>query len=136
MKKIYYYSALAAENYGFKIAEDPYGNNIKFTGTVSESNPSEYEWDDKIVIGVFESENIKLLETVAPKTNREKIEEQFNLIHKDKKPEQILEESFNRTTNIIDKEKKQMEEDQREKILAIRAIYNIVSPKPSLRFKK
>ena len=105
MKKIYYYSALAAENYGFKIAEDPYGNNIKFTGTVSESNPSEYEWDDKIVIGVFESENIKLLETVAPKTNREKIEEQFNLIHKDKKPEQILEESFNRTTNIIDKEK-------------------------------
>ena len=38
-------------------------------------------------------------------TNREKIEEQFNLIHKDKKTEQILEESFNRTTNIIDKEK-------------------------------
>ena len=52
---------------------------------------------------------------VTPKTNREKIEEQFNLINKDKK---------------------QMEEDQSAKFLAIRVIYNIVSPKPSLRFKK
>ncbi len=29
-----------------------------------------------------------------------------------------------------------MEEDQRAKILEIRAIYNVTSPKPSLRFKK
>ena len=115
MKKIYYYSALAAENYGFKIAEDPYGNKIKFTGLVSENNPCEYQWDDKLIIGIFESEEIKLLEVVTPKTNREKIEEQFNLINKDKK---------------------QMEEDQSAKFLAIRVIYNIVSPKPSLRFKK
>ena len=115
MKKIYYYSALAAENYGFKIAEDPYGNKIKFTGLVSENNPSKYQWDDKLIIGIFESEEIKLLEVVTPKTNREKIEEQFNLINKDKK---------------------QMEEDQRAKILEIRAIYNVTSPKPSLRFKK
>jgi hypothetical protein len=136
MKNIYYYSALAAENYGFKIAEDPYGNKIKFTGLVSENNPSEYQWDDKLIIGIFESEEIKLLEVVAPKTNREKIEEQFNLINKDKKSEQILEESFNRTTNIINKEKKKMEKEQSAKILAIRAIYNIASPKSSLRFKK
>ena len=84
MKKIYYYSALTAENYGFKIAEDPYGNKIKFTGLVLQNNPSEYQWDDKFVIGIFESEDIKLLDVVAPKTNREKIEEQFNLINKDK----------------------------------------------------
>ena len=74
MKNIYYYSALTAENYGFKIAEDPYGNKIKFTGLVLENNPSEYQWDDKFVIGIFESEDIKLLDVVAPKTNREQIE--------------------------------------------------------------
>ena len=115
MKKIYYYSALAAENYGFKIAEDPYGNKIKFTGLVSENNPCEYQWYDKLIIGIFESEEIKLLEVVAPKRNREKIEEQFNLIHKDKKTEQILEESFNRTTNIIDKEKNKWKKIKEQK---------------------
>ena len=52
---------------------------------------------------------------VAPKRNREKIEEQFNLIHKDKKTEQILEESFNRTTNIIDKEKNKWKKIKEQK---------------------
>ena len=41
--------------------------------------------------------------------------ENFNLIHKDKKTEQILEESFNRTTNIIDKEKNKWKKIKEQK---------------------
>lgn len=73
---------------------------------------------------------------VTPKTNREKIEEKFNLINKDKKPEQILEESFEHTKNNLGKERTQRNKEQSAKILAIRSMYNVCYPKPSSRIKK
>lgn len=93
-KQIYYYSEYAASNYGFKIAETVDGKKIKFTGFAAENMPFDYNWNDKVSVGIFNPEDLKLIENVAPKSNREKLDEHLQKINAGKSLDQIIEESY------------------------------------------
>lgn len=134
-KNIYYYSAFAAANYGFKIAQTIDGKEIKFTGFIEESNYSNYDWSDKKIVGIFNSKELTILNNISPKSNREQLEEYLNLLNKDKTLKQIEQESYQHTLNLIEQERLDKKQELGAKISALRAIYNTCNPLPSYKNK-
>jgi hypothetical protein len=67
---------------------------------------------------------------------REQIEKQLQLQNAGKTPDQIIQESYDRTKATINNEKISKEKEVEERVGALRAMFNTLNPIPSNRFKK
>lgn len=64
--------------------------------------------------------------------SREDLEKQLELQYKDKTPEEMIEMGRQIALESINREK----QEQKSKVQALRAIFNVCNPLPSNRFKK
>ena len=67
---------------------------------------------------------------------REQIEKQLQLENVGKTPDQIIQESYDRTKANINNEKISKDKEVKERVGALRAMFNTLNPIPSNRFKK
>ena len=67
---------------------------------------------------------------------REQIEKQLQLQNVGKTPDQIIQESYDRTKANINNEKISKAKELKERVGALRAMFNTLNPIPSNRFKK
>lgn len=116
-KNIYYYSALAASEYGHHTAETLDGTQIIFTQSLKEHEGHKYEWNDKQVVGIFSDNEVKYISYTHAKGYKtfDELQSQARI------------DAFNEMTKEVLKNK----ENASHQISALRALYNTAIPIPS-----